>query len=260
MCRAAAGGQPVLGALAVRATLPDHLRSSHMPRARTVRLAGFVGALCASAALVGFSVTGTGAYFTDSHNGSINASTGHIKVDVSDGTLNFDNLLPGEYQTDRINYVAHPSGGTEDIWLVFPNAGSSSDAFIHTPQAGPTPLGRYGHFGVTSTGGASFVSSNLTLSPSGYDSADSCSIDANGEGGSAQTATDPSDHAVPYCAPMKAILLQSGLSDGQAGNADLTFGFTKILTAPQDAASALVESFKIVATQHGIRPDDPSNG
>ena len=135
-----------------------------MHKAKALRVAGFFGALCASAALVGVAAGGTGAYFTDSHSGAINAGTGHIKVDVApqDLQLNFDNLLPGEYQTNRVQYAAHPSNGTEDIWLVFPSDGTA-DAFIHTSQSGPTPLGRYGHFGVTSSGGASFVSSNLSL-------------------------------------------------------------------------------------------------
>ncbi len=231
-----------------------------MRKATTVRIAGFIGALCASGALVAASVSGTGAYFTDSHSGSINESTGHIRVDVTpgDGQLNFDNLLPGEYQTQRVTFTAHPSSGTEDIWLVFPNAGNAGDAFISTPASGPTPLGRYGHFGVTSSGGASFQSSNLALSPSGYNGSDSCSIDANGEGGSAQTANSPSDQ-VPYCAPAHAILLQSGMGDGAYGTADLTFGFTKILKSGEDSGRQALEAFKIVATQHGIRPDDPNN-
>ena len=54
-----------------------------MRKSRAVRVAGFVGALGASAALVGFAASGTGAYFTDSHTGSINASTGSIKVDIA---------------------------------------------------------------------------------------------------------------------------------------------------------------------------------
>jgi hypothetical protein len=233
-----------------------------MQKAKAVRIAGFFGALCASAALVGAAATGTGAYFTDSHDGAINAGTGHIKVDVANLQLNFNNLLPGEYKTNGIDYAAHPSDGTEDIWLVFPDS-PASDAFIHTPRSGPTPLGRYGHFGVTSSGGASFVSSNLSLDPAGsgtYNTADSCHIDANGEGGSNKTAANPSDLTVPYCSPMHAILLQSGMHDGDVGHADVTFGFTKILTDPQDAPTLPVVSYKIVATQHGVRPDDPSNG
>jgi hypothetical protein len=233
-----------------------------MPRARTVRLAGFVGALCASAALVGFSVTGTGAYFTDSHNGSINASTGRIEVDVTpaSGDLNFTNLLPGEYQKQTITYYAHPIGGKEDIWLVFPNAGHAGDAFASTPQGGQTPLGRYGHLQVASSAGANFVSSNLSLSPNGgYADPGSCSIDANGDGGSATTA-DSTASVVPYCAPAGAILLQTGMSEGDTGTTDITFGFTKILKSGQNGPLGAVESYKIVATQQGVRPDDPANG
>lgn len=231
-----------------------------MRKAKTVRIAGFLGAVCASAALVGLSVTGTGAYFTDSHPNSITGSTGQIKVTVSPDTtaLNFANLLPGEYQTQRISYAAHPKGGTEDIWLVFPDAGTTNDAFIQTPQPGPKPLGRYGHFGVTSTGGASFVSNNLTLSPGGYNDNQSCTIDANGEGGSSASANSTSD-LIPYCAPAHAILLQSGMGEGDSGYADVSFGFTKLLKAPQFADLGTIENYQIVATQHGIRPDDPNN-
>ena len=99
-----------------------------MRKATTVRIAGFIGALCASGALVAASVSGTGAYFTDSHNGSINAGTGHIKVDVTpaDGNLNFDNLLPGEYQTQRVTYTAHPSSAGRSA--VRPRARPSPEA------------------------------------------------------------------------------------------------------------------------------------
>ena len=54
-----------------------------MRKSRAVRVAGFVGALGASAALVGFAASSTGAYFTDSHTGAVNASTGSVKVNVS---------------------------------------------------------------------------------------------------------------------------------------------------------------------------------
>lgn len=221
-----------------------------MDKKKGLRLAGFGGALCASAALVSLSVSGTGAYFSDSHDGTINASTGQIKIDTTDGNLNFTDLLPGEYQTKTVNYTARPRGGTEDVWLVFPNYGQAGDAFTSHPAAGPTPLGRYGHFAVSSTGGASFTSYNLTLSPSGQNSADSCSIDGNGEGGS----NDSSNDAL-YCAPAHAILLQSNMAAGDAGSVDLTFGFTpRISNASQNAPLGQVEQYKIVATQHGISP------
>jgi hypothetical protein len=236
-----------------------------MQKKKAARLAGFIGALCASGALVGIGVAGTGAYFTDSHNGTINASTGHIKVaiDPSNGQLNFENLLPGDYATQRVNYTAQVLGGSgasEDIWLVFPNYGQSGDAFASTPVAGPTPLGRYGHFALTSTGGASFTSYNLALDPNlGTPQQDSCGIDANGEGGSGQQAANKSDTSVPYCAPAKAILLQAGMTNGQVGHVDMTFGYTPLLTGPQDMPNTSIEQYQIVATQHGVRPDDPNN-
>ncbi len=230
-----------------------------MERKKAIKLGGFAGALCASAALVGISVSGTGAYFTDSHAGSINAGTGHVKVDTTDLSLNFNNLLPGEYQTKTVGYTARTSGA-EDIWLVFPDHGN--DAFSHIPVSGPIPLGRYGHFAVSSTNGASFTSYNLALSPNGgIGASDSCTIDANGEGGSTAQSATAADAAPPYCAPAGAILLASNLTEGQGGTASLEFGYTPLLKDPaaQGLATAPLVNFQIVATQHGIRPDNPNN-
>jgi hypothetical protein len=232
-----------------------------MRKAKALRITGFVGALCASAALVGTSVSGTGAYFTDSHDGSINASTGGISVDVSpaDGQLNFNNLLPGDYQTLSVTYTSRAVGGTEDVWLVFPKYGVPGDAFTSTPQAGPTPLGRYGHFAVSAPAG-SFSSYNLTLSPNGGENAaDACAIDGQGHGGSSTPLSSPSD-VPPYCAPAPAILLQSNMAAGATGKASITFGVTPLLQGGQDMATAPVEQYQIVATQHGILPNDPFNG
>ena len=57
-----------------------------MKKSKALRLAGFAGALCASGALLGTSISGTGAYFTDSHNGQINASTGTSRWPPSPAT------------------------------------------------------------------------------------------------------------------------------------------------------------------------------
>ena len=227
-----------------------------MKKSAVTRVLGFIGALGASAALVGTAVNTTGAYFTDKHDGSINAGTGAVKVDTTDLTLNFDGLLPGEFKTRRVDYTARGTGA-QDLWLVFPTTGAA-DAFLHTPQAGSAPLGRYGHLAITSNAGASFVSNNLTASPSGYNSADSCYIDANGDGGNAAELSSPSD-LLPYCAPRPAILLQSNMSPGDTGYANIEFGFTKLLRGGQNSATAPLAAFSIVATQHGIRPDNSFN-
>jgi hypothetical protein len=218
-------------------------------KSKALRLAGFVGALCVSGTLLGTSISGTGAYFTDSHNGAINASTGHVTVNTSDLTLNFTDLLPGDFKSKNIDYTATGTSG-EDIWLVLP-----SDTVLN---GGPDiALGRYGHFAVASPAG-SFTSFNLRKVPDGV--TDKCSTDINGHGGSNQEASstnnsDPNSY-VPYCPVPNAILLSSGLTSGQGGTATVTFGYTKILKGGQNQGPAPVTTFKIVATQAGIRPDD----
>lgn len=233
-----------------------------MRTSKAARLIGFVGALCASGALVGFAVSGTGAYFTDSHGGEIDAGTGSVTVAISptDGKLHFDNLLPGEYQDDNLNYEATGTGA-EDIWLVFPTDGSA-EAFVGNPSDGRGGgLGRFGHFALSSTDGAHFTSYNLNNPGTGASSGSSCPTDAStGWGGSNQQPTSPTDTQVPFCAPPNAILLASNLTNGQSGTATFEFGFTPLLKSGQNAADTKVVNYSIVATQHGIRPDDPFNG
>lgn len=233
-----------------------------MRKTRSLRVLGFVGALTASAALVATTAATTGAYFSDSHDATLHATSGHLKLDVpnSDLSLDFTGLLPAvtpsDYRTKRINYTADVTTGSEDVWLVFPDDGTA-EAFVGT--AGDTAgggLGRYGHFALSSTGGAHFTSYNLNNEGSASPHLGPvCSITSNGWGGSNVQATDQSDTSVPYCAPANAILLQSGLANGNSGYVDLTFGYTKIMTDQTPQQNQTVD-FKIVATQHGVRPDD----
>jgi len=235
-----------------------------MRKSRAVRVAGFVGALGASAALVGFAATGTGAYFSDSHSGTIQASTGSVKINIApgDGTLNFTNLLPGEYQSQQLQYQSTGTG-SEDIWLVFPTgtapSNNPSEAFTGRPDdtGTPGPLGRFGHFAVDAPAGSftSFNLSNPGTTP-GH-TGPSCPTDAYGHGGSNTQAETRAD-IVDFCAPPNAILLSSGIAPGQLDSATFTFGFTPLLENGQAAALAPVAQYKIVATQHGVRPDDPN--
>ncbi|HEX4433063.1 MAG TPA: hypothetical protein VHZ96_27560, partial [Frankiaceae bacterium] len=213
-----------------------------MRKSRAVRVAGFVGALGASAALVGFAATGTGAYFSDSHPGAINASTGSVKVNVNpaDGNLNFTNLLPGEYQTQQVQYQATGTG-SEDIWLVFPTTGGAggtnpSELFTGNPSdAAGGGLGRFGHLAVDAPAG-SFTSYNLNNPGTGSHSGSTCGIDGNGHGGSNQQAASRADTTlIPFCAPANAILLSSGLTTGQADAATITFGYTPLVENGQGA-------------------------
>lgn len=234
-----------------------------MRKAKALRIAGFVGALGASAALITAAVQGTGAYFTDSHDGTIRASTGHVTVAVSpaDGQLNFTDLLPGDYKSLDVTYQAQGTSA-EDVWLVFPGD-INSEAFTGAPDDGHGGgLGRYGHFALSSTDGAHFTSYNLSNpgTTTGH-TGPSCPVDANGEGGSTTQATDRNDHTVPFCAPRNAILLASNLTNGVGGTATFTFGYTPLMNDPaqEDLPLNGVVTYKIVATQHGIRPDDTNN-
>lgn len=251
-----------------------------MHQKTVAKLAGFVIAAGTTAALIGFAANGTGAYFSDTQTGTISAGTGTIKVSITSpggGTLNFDNLIPGEYQTQSVTYQANTSDNVngEDIWLVFPTDGTA-EAFEGYPGDGPGGiggggLGRYGHFAVTSVnnpptaGTASFSSYNLSregvvaphLGPV-------CNVDGNGEGGQSQGATSTSSQ-IDFCAP-NAILLASGLTNAQYGTATMTFGFTPLLgnsdghgTHYQGNATVPLVSYQIVATEHGIKPGDPLN-
>ena len=232
-----------------------------MRKAKAIRIAGFVGALGASAVLVGAAVQGTGAYFTDSHNGAINGTTGKVSVTISpsDGLLNFTGLLPGDYQSKNVSYTAHGTGA-EDIWLVFPTDGSA-EAFVGTSDdTSGGGLGRYGHFALTTSNGAHFTSYNLNNAGSGIHGGPTCGMDENGWGGSDTAAANRDDRTVPFCAPHNAILLAGNLSAGQGGTATFTFGYTPLMHDPAQESTLLDHvAYQIVATQAGIRPDNANN-
>jgi hypothetical protein len=225
-----------------------------MARSRKFLTVGALGV--AAVALVAAGAGTTGAYFTDSHGGTINASTGSVVVNpTSSLDLNFTNLLPGEFQTNRVTYTAAGTG-SEDIWLVFTTPVTDTTNFLSAPAAsGPAPLGSYGHFALASNAG-SFTSYNLASNRAG-DTSTPCGVDTQGHGGSEAQATP--GHPVPYCPVPQAILLSNNLTYGQEGYADVTFGFTNKLTSPQGSAAADIAPYKIVATQHGILPSDPNN-
>lgn len=226
-----------------------------MIRSRAARVAGFATAVAATAALIAFGVSSTGAYFTDSHDGTINAGTGSVKLGVDQTTLNFAGLMPGQFKNQTITYQNNGTAN-EDIWLVFPTDGSA-DALNGTPRPGPIPLGRYGHFAVSGPEGTYFTSFNLASAPTS--AGPSCQVNATtGHGGSNSQATSPSVYP-NYCPVPDAILLHSGLAPTATNWATITFGFTRLLTAPQGAPLSLVAPFKIVATQPGILPSDPNN-
>ena len=121
--------------------------------------------LVASVGLLGgtaFVASGqTGAYFSDTHTGTISGTIGTIKVTPGGGTggenmdIAFSNLLPGAPQTVSSTYT-NSGSSTEDVWVVFNNATALS-AFNN--------LGSYATVHLSSTGSGSvgdvFDSANL---------------------------------------------------------------------------------------------------
>ena len=219
-----------------------------MAKSRKLLTVGALGV--AAAALIATGSGVTGAYFTESHDGSIKASTGVVRVDpTSSLNLNFTNLLPGKFDTQRVTYTANGSG-IEDIWLVFSDVDVEHNFLSGAPRIGAAPLGGFGHFALKSDAG-SFSSWNLASGAS------PCSTNGNGHGGSDVEGTKA--NPVPFCPVPKFILLSNNLSAGETGYADITFGFTKRLTAPQGSPLGEIAPYKIVATQDGILPGDPNN-
>jgi hypothetical protein len=265
-----------------------------MRRGKALRLAGFVVASCASVALVATAVETTGAYFTDQSNGTIVAKGGHLNLNVnaSQMQVRFAGLMPGATPTpEPINYNVSVSSGTVDVWLTFDAKSSQYNFFTggkYTPGGSTTNpltcvnndptqncggLGRYAFFAVSNTnsagttstvfksGNLSFADSSNTPGASGS-TGTSCSVNSNGDGGSYATATAPHDTTVPYCGVPAAILVASNLSDGASGTVGVSFGLTKIAGNNDQNAYILPSGslpFHLVATQHNVRPDDPSN-
>jgi hypothetical protein len=226
------------------------------------RLGGFIAALGASGALVAAATGATGAYFTDSHDGSISASSGHLSLGISgDMSMNFANLMPGTPESKSITYTTHVSStGTEDIWLVLP-PGAAYDGLTGPKDSTLFPgggLGRYGYFAVSdSNGGTAFRSHNLAAPPTPADGG-VCDVNANtGRGGSDQVETQ-TDMFPPYCAIPHDILLASNLSNGATGTITITFGLSGKQTDQGQTEFGGSVPFSIVATQHNVRPDAPN--
>ncbi|HEY2043015.1 MAG TPA: hypothetical protein VGH11_10095 [Jatrophihabitans sp.] len=228
---------------------------------KAIKVAGFVGALCASAALVATAANGTGAYFSDSHTGNLAGTSGHLQVVTSGTSINFTGLNPGEDKSQRVGYTATNNSTTnEDVWLVFD---TSSPAYGRFTGAKTTSyggylgggLGGYGHFKVLSDQGYHFESYNLQLAAN---PADGCAVNPEGNGGSDAKATGPDNgsQSAPECGVPGAIKIGSNLAPGQGSATTVTFGLTGKATS-QDTTFVNVP-FQIVATQVGVRPDAPN--
>ena len=167
------------------------------------KILGLVLAVCLVAGLAAFASHATGAYFSDTHSGTVTGAYGAIKISPSgDGTATdgnsldmiFSNLMPGVPATVTVNYT-NTGVNPEDVYIVFPNA----DAL--------KALNDYGTYAsvaiVDNAGGVNWVSNNLN--------------DYVPEGSTG--SPNPNTYYVP-----EQMLLQSNLASGYSGT--MTFTFT----------------------------------
>ncbi|HET7386940.1 MAG TPA: hypothetical protein VFJ19_09795 [Nocardioidaceae bacterium] len=230
-----------------------------MNKSKAARVAGFVGALGASASLVGYAATSTGAYFTDSEPGSLSGQTGNLQINAQHTNLKFSDLVPGDYVDKTITYRTN-SSTPEDIWLYFPET-TAYEAFTGAKgnsRYSSGGMGRYGHFAVANSGSQTVFSSyNLQNASDDYTS-DTYSGCANADGrGFGPKATSEADTPA-LCGVPHYILIDSNVASGTSGHLTITFGVTGRQTEQNQAAPPLSVPFDVVATQHGHRPDDPN--
>ncbi|WP_029135771.1 hypothetical protein [Nakamurella lactea] len=236
-----------------------------MNKGKIARLAGFVGALGISGALVAMASSTTGAYFTDEVGGNLSGTSGVLDITASGQNINFTGLNPGSDKDQTINFrVKGNSTTSADVWLVFDKESPAYGQFtgVKTTSYGwytGGGLGGYGHFKVTSAQGMSFESYNLQLqqdsaATNAYNNG-TCHVHANGTGGDTHKATGPDNatQAAPECGVPAAIQIGSNIAAGTSSWAKVSFGLTGKAT---DQNKVMVDvPFKVVATQPGIRPD-----
>ncbi|GEP27583.1 MULTISPECIES: hypothetical protein [Cryobacterium] len=131
----------------------------------------------------------TGAYFSDTEQGSIDGTKGSIKIAGVDSLdLHFTNMLPGEMQTVSERYVNNGLS-PQDVWVVFNNAEA-----LHALN----DEGTFMEFHLSANGTALFDSANLN---------------DNGDGVPGCAGFDPAG-----CWPLeRAYKLQENLAPGSIG-------------------------------------------
>ena len=214
-----------------------------MLKSRFTRFAGFIGAAGVTAALVGTAVSGTGAYFNDTADGTISSTFGSIEIDTTNTTLSFPNMLPGETQSQTVGFT-NVGVNPQDVWVVF-DQDDIGDFDYSTDTNLINDKGTYGAAVVKIGGTPVFLSNNMNDDPTvGH-----CPNQA--------LLLDPvACHGLPHM-----LLLQENLPAG--GFRNMAFEYTpaakyKVTNLPSNMPFMPID-YHIVATQHGITPDNVLN-
>lgn len=210
-----------------------------MQKSTRARIAASAAALAVSGGLAVAASGTTGAYFSDTHSGTITGTIGSIKVATAGGSgadhldLQFNNLLPGEKQTVTTNY-RNTGNSAEDVWVVFNNG----DA-LHALN----DLGSYGEVHMAKNGSEFFASKNLNDKyPCGTVSA-----------------------GYPTICPVAPMYkIGSSVAPNGTGTFDFTFNYSSAISTQRDGAAWNFYPvnttdhnglpYQIVATQVGQTP------
>ena len=126
---------------------------------------GLLVALAVVGGLVVFAAHATGAYFSDSHNGTLGGTVGNIKLSTAGGIVGQDqgidfawnNMLPGVVYSAPMQVTNTSSSNAEDLYMVFPNL---------TALSALNQLGTYGAVTITVNGANVFQSTTSTTTRS----------------------------------------------------------------------------------------------
>jgi hypothetical protein len=125
-----------------------------------IKIFGLLVALAVVGGLVVFAAHATGAYFSDSHNGTLGGTVGNIKLSTAGGIVGQDqgidfawnNMLPGVVYSAPMQVTNTSSSNAEDLYMVFPNL---------TALSALNQLGTYGAVTITVNGANVFQSTHL---------------------------------------------------------------------------------------------------
>lgn len=227
-----------------------------MDKLRALKLTGALAAVGTAAALIGTAVTGTGAYFSDRHNGSVNGTFGQVSVTVSNAgggsSLDYQwaNIRPGEWQTAQMT-IKNTGSQNQDVYLAFDDANGEWSQ-INT-------LGTYGEAKVYSqlTGTKDYNNLNNKYAqgtPPNTGQTNAC--------GDATPAISylPAQNFLGQLAPGQSEVVQFQFRYSAClGNNTKSNGSTVTFNNEGTPAFKNPLNFAIMATQPGVKPSDPHN-
>ena len=223
-----------------------------MSKRKFARTAAVATTIVATVALISSVVAGSGAYFTDTHAGSITGNLGTVAITVTGQTIDFQNLLPGVNQTSTV-HVTNTGTGNEDIYLAFDNSNLAWSAV--------NDLGMYGIF---------------TINGVVYDNLNNAYPDFTAASGVMSTSPTSGCYNIPRVAInfLPHVIKLGTLSPSQAWQFDISFHFHACMTLGNGTGAALWSAadtnfptigpvplnFVVAAFQPGVDPNDQMNG